>query len=112
MQVIEFLGAERLQGIRVEAIDGSSRFDLPVDGVFLEIGLTPNADAVKGLISLNENGEIPVGRDQSTEVPGFFAAGDVTDEPEKQIVVAAGAGAKAALSAYEYILKNTLMASH
>lgn len=107
MQVKEFLGRDKLQGIRVESNDGKQRFDLPVEGAFLEIGLSPNTDSVKGFIDLNENGEIPVSRDQTTSVPGFFAAGDVTDEPEKQIVVAAGAGAKAALSAYEYILKNT-----
>lgn len=108
MQVREFLGTDRLEGIRVESIDGKERFDLPVEGVFLEIGLDPNTSAVRNLVELNENGEIPVGRDQSTSVPGFFAAGDVTDEPQKQIVVAAGAGAKAALSAYDYLLGSTL----
>ena len=81
MQVIEFLGAERLQGIRVEAIDGSSRFDLPVDGVFLEIGLTPNADAVKGLISLTENGEIPVGRLRKLALgPQYLGAFTIGDQ--------------------------------
>ncbi len=106
-EVREFLGQDRLKGIRVESIDGSSRFDLMVDGVFLEIGLTPNTDAVKDLLELNEKGEIPVKPDQSTEIPGLFAAGDVTDEEQKQIVVAAGAGAKAALAAYEYILSSS-----
>jgi NADH-dependent peroxiredoxin subunit F len=110
MQVREFLGQDHLEGIRVESNDGQERFDLQVDGVFLEIGLMPNTDAVKDLVKLNENGEITVERDQSTAVAGFFAAGDVTDEPEKQIIVAAGAGAKAALSAYNYIVKSALMA--
>jgi NADH-dependent peroxiredoxin subunit F len=109
MQVREFLGKDRLEGLRVESNDGQERFDLQVEGVFLEIGLMPNTDAIKDLVKLNESGEIPVERDQSTSVPGFFAAGDVTDEPEKQIIVAAGAGAKAALSAYNYILKSALM---
>jgi alkyl hydroperoxide reductase subunit F len=108
MQVKEFYGRDKLQGIRVESNDGQERFDIQVQGVFLEVGLVPNTDAVKGLLALNEKGEIPVGRDQSTTVPGFFAAGDVTDEPVKQIVVASGAGAKAALSAYDYVLKNSL----
>jgi len=97
-----FLGEEVLSGIRLESLDGKLT-DLPIDGAFLEIGLTPNTAPVKGLLSLNEFGEIPVNRDQSTAVPGFFAAGDVTDETEKQIVVAAGAGAKAALAAARYI---------
>jgi NADH-dependent peroxiredoxin subunit F len=112
MQVREFLGKDRLEGIRVESNDGQERFDLQVEGVFLEVGLLPNTDAVKDLVTLNQNGEIPVERDQSTSVAGFFAAGDVTDEPEKQIVVAAGAGAKAALSAYNYIVKSALMVPH
>ncbi|HON37958.1 MAG: protein disulfide oxidoreductase [Desulfomonilia bacterium] len=111
MHVVEFLGREKLQGIRVASVDGSARFDLQVDGVFLEIGLEPNSNPLKNLVTLNENGEVPVGRDQSTEVPGLFAAGDVTDEPVKQIVVAAGAGAKAALAAYDYILKNSISVS-
>ena len=103
LRVTAFLGDEALTGVRVEAVDGSERFDIAVDGVFLEIGLTPNAEPLRELLALNETGEVPVQRDQSTAVPGLFAAGDVTDEPEKQIVVAAGAGAKAALAAYRYL---------
>jgi alkyl hydroperoxide reductase subunit F len=74
--------------------------------VFLEIGLVPNSAPVKDLVRLNSSGEIEVDRDQAASVPGFFAAGDVTDEREKQIVVAAGAGAKAALAAYNYLLQT------
>jgi alkyl hydroperoxide reductase subunit F len=103
LRVTAFLGDEKLTGVRVEAVDGSERFDIAADGVFLEIGLTPNADPVRDLLILNERGEVPVQRDQSTAIPGLFAAGDVTDEPEKQIVVAASAGAKAALAAYRYL---------
>jgi alkyl hydroperoxide reductase subunit F len=109
MQVMEFIGRDRLQGVRIESNDGKERSDLAVDGVFLEIGLIPNTASLKGFIELNEQGEIPVNRDQSTSVPGFFAAGDVTNETEKQIVVAAGAGAKAALSAHKYLLDNALI---
>lgn len=103
MHVREFLGEDKLSAVRLESVDGRDRFDLAVDGVFLEIGLVPNSAPVKALLRLNERGEIPVGRDQSTEVPGLFAAGDVTDEVEKQIIVAAGAGAKAALAAHRYL---------
>jgi glutaredoxin-like protein len=107
--VKEFLGEEMLSGIRLESLDGKL-LDLPIDGAFLEIGLEPNTAPVKNLLPLNKLGEIPVNKDQSTLVPGFFAAGDVTDETEKQIVVAAGAGAKAALAAARYIedLKSLL----
>jgi alkyl hydroperoxide reductase subunit F len=111
MQVMEFIGRDRLGGVRIESNDGKERSDLAVDGVFLEIGLIPNTASLKGFIELNELGEIPTNKDQSTSMPGFFAAGDVTDETEKQIVVAAGAGAKAALSAYKYLQDNALIAN-
>jgi alkyl hydroperoxide reductase subunit F len=100
--VREFLGDVKLTGVRITG-SGDDRYDLLVDGVFLEIGLLPNAAPVKGFVALNAAGEIPVGRDQSTNVPGFFAAGDVSDEPEKQIIVAAGAGARAALAADRFL---------
>lgn len=99
--VEEFRGEERLEGIRLRV--GKEYIDLPVSGAFLEIGLIPNTEPVRELLKVNDKGEIPVDRNQYTELPGFFAAGDVTDEEEKQIVVAAGTGAKAALSAYQYL---------
>lgn len=102
-EVREFLGADRLEGIRVASVDGTQNYDLAVEGAFLEIGLIPNSGPVRELVALNEAGEIPVTREQATRVPGFFAAGDVTDEREKQIVVAAGAGARAALAADRYL---------
>ena len=102
-EVKEFLGKEHLTGIRLQSTDGKQRQDLQVEGVFLEIGLVPNAAPLTNLLDLNAHGEVPVQRDQSTAVPGLFAAGDVTDEPVKQMIVAAGAGAKAALAAYEYL---------
>lgn len=103
-QVREYLGGERLEGLRIASRDGKARFDLAVDGVFLEIGLEPNSAALAGLVDLNANGEVPVDRDQATALPGLFAAGDVTDEVDKQIVIAAGAGAKAALAADRYLV--------
>ncbi len=64
---------------------------------------------MKELIKLNRRGEVPVSPDRSTELPGFFAAGDVTDVPAKQISVAVGDGALAALTAYKYLLDNHLV---
>ena len=63
----------------------------------------PNSVAVNGLIELNKWGEVPVSSACETTVPGLYAAGDVTDVPEKQIIVAAGEGAKAALQAHHYL---------
>ncbi len=109
--VRSFLGTDKLTGVRLESVDGMDRFDLNVDGVFLEIGLTPNSDPLKGLIELNEVGEVSVKKDQSTSVKGLFAAGDVTDVEEKQISIAVGQGALAALTAHKYIVQNKLSKS-
>ena len=95
----------------LESVDGKDRLDLSVDGVFLEVGLTPNSDPLKGLIELNEWGEVPVDRDQSTRMKGLFAAGDVTDVREKQISIAVGQGALAALTAHRYLVENKLTKS-
>jgi alkyl hydroperoxide reductase subunit F len=102
-RVREYLGGDRLEGVRLSGTQGEVQHDLAAEGVFLEIGLEPNSGLLEGLLELNGHGEVPVERDQSTDVAGLFAAGDVTDEREKQIVVAAGAGAKAALSADRYL---------
>lgn len=73
-----------------------------VQGIFVEIGLIPNSDFVKG-VKKNEKGEIQVTSYNETNIPGIFAAGDVTDVPEKQIIIAAGEGAKATLGAFRYL---------
>ena len=80
--------------------------DLKIDGVFIEIGLSPKSDLVKGLVELNKMGEIVINEYNMTSVKGIFAAGDVTAIKQKQIVVAIGEGAKAALGAFEYIIKQ------
>ena len=109
MVVQEILGEDKLTGIRLQSTDGKERQDLLVDGVFIEIGLTPNTNPVKDFVKLNQRGEIPVARDNSTDIAGFFAAGDATDIPEKQIIIAAGEGAKAALSATKYLKEKKLI---
>ncbi len=76
---------------------------LDVQGVFVTIGAIPNTESVKDLIKLNEYGALPADRYAKTDVPGFFAAGDVTDIRDAQIVVAAGHGCSAALSASDYL---------
>jgi alkyl hydroperoxide reductase subunit F len=106
MVINEFYGDEHLTGVIMQTTKGKNTEKLTVDGVFLEIGLVPNTDPVKELIILNERGEIPVQQDNSTSILGFFAAGDATDVPEKQIIVAAGEGAKAAISVYKYLIKG------
>lgn len=104
-QVREYFGSAHLEGLRLASTGGDVLQDLAVDGVFLEIGLTADSAPVAELLPLNEHGEVPVSRDQSTALPGLFAAGDVTDERDQQIIIAAGAGAKAALAADRYLAR-------
>jgi thioredoxin-disulfide reductase len=109
-EVDSFLGDKRLAGVAIRSLQDGQVETLEVDGVFLEIGLTPNTGPVRDLVKLNGRGEIPVRADGSTTVPGFFAAGDVTDVPEKQISVAVGQGALAALAAYTYLVERGVVA--
>lgn len=78
---------------------------LSIQGIFVEIGLIPNSEFIKG-IEKNQFGEIKVNSYSETNIPGVFAAGDVTDVPEKQIIIAAGEGAKACLSAFRYLARQ------
>ena len=79
---------------------------LPVEGIFVEVGSQPATSFVKGLVDFNEKDEIIVNpKTGETRIRGLFAAGDIDDVPYKQIVIAAGEGAKAALSAYNYLQK-------
>jgi len=102
-QTEKILGQDKVEGIVIKDLKTGNRTQLEVTGVFVEIGLVPNSDMVRELIKLNPAGEVPVNSFCETAVPGFFAAGDVTDAPEKQIIIAAGEGAKAALQAHRYL---------
>jgi len=83
------------------AVGGKER-DIPVSGVFIEAGLTPNSEMID-IVEKNKEGEIEVDCSSATTVEGIFAAGDVTNVPDKQIIIAAGEGAKACLSAFRYL---------
>lgn len=102
-QVRDIKGQDFVEGVRIKGLKSSEEKFLEVTGVFIEIGLIPNSDAVKGLAQLNKSGEILITPRNETTVPGLYAAGDVTDVPEKQIIIAAGEGAKAALQAHHYL---------
>ncbi|HTI17991.1 MAG TPA: alkyl hydroperoxide reductase subunit F [Trinickia sp.] len=78
-----------------------------LEGVFVQIGLVPNTEWLKGTIELSNRGEIVIDAKGTTSVPGVFAAGDVTTVPYKQIVVAVGEGAKAALGAFDHLIRST-----
>ncbi len=102
-KVIEIEGPDQVEGITIRDLKTSEEKKLEVAGVFIEIGLIPNSEFARGITRLNKIGEIEVNCACETEIPGLFAAGDVTNIPEKQIVVAAGEGAKAALQAHRYL---------
>ena len=80
---------------------------LTLDGVFVQIGLVPNTEFLKGTVELSRFGEIVVDHHGATNAPGVFAAGDATTVPYKQIVIAAGDGAKAALGAFDYLIRSS-----
>jgi alkyl hydroperoxide reductase subunit AhpF len=77
---------------------------IEAEGTFIEMGLKPNSQMVAHLVDLDEQGRVKVDGYARTSLPGFFAAGDVTNSFAEQVLVAVGEGAKAALSAYEFLL--------
>lgn len=99
-KVLAVAGDNMVTGIRI-ATDGNEE-SIAVQGIFVEIGLTPNSSFAKD-IKKNQNGEIIINCYNETNIPGIFAAGDVTNVPEKQIIIAAGEGSKAALAAFKYL---------
>ncbi|OGW74756.1 MAG: hypothetical protein A2Z72_07855 [Omnitrophica bacterium RBG_13_46_9] len=101
--VTAVLGDKMVTGIKIRA--RNKKDSLSVQGVFVEIGLIPNSVLAKEL-DKNKKGEIKVNSYNETNIPGVFAAGDVTDVPEKQIIIAAGEGAKASLSAFRYLAQR------
>ena len=102
-QVAAVVGDKMITGIKIKR-DGKEE-TLSIQGVFVEIGLMPNSEFAETLHK-NELGEIKVDSYNKTNEPGIFAAGDVTDVPEKQIIIAAGEGAKATLSAFRYLAQQ------
>ena len=108
-QIVKIEGKDRVTGVVVKNRKSEKEEKLKTDGVFVEIGLLPNNQSVKDLVELNDQGEVIVDCSSQTSVQGLYAAGDVTTVPHKQIVIAAGEGAKAALSAYNYLVNKSLL---
>lgn len=105
-KVTEIKGENFVNAIKVASLGQETI--LPVEGVFVEIGLIPNSEFAR-ITEKNEYGEIKVNRFNETNIEGVFASGDVTDVAEKQIIIAAGEGAKAALSAFRYLVQRKLI---
>jgi alkyl hydroperoxide reductase subunit F len=105
--ITEIIGDRFVRGVKVRSQDGGQAKEryLEVEGVFVAIGLIPNSSFLSEL-EKDDEGEIIVDNSNRSNIQGVFAAGDVTNVPHKQIIVAAGEGAKAALSAYSYLVRN------
>jgi len=108
-QLVMIEGKDRVTAVVIKNRENEKEEKLDTNGVFVEIGLLPNNESVKNLVKLNEQGEVIVDCSCRTSVKGLFGAGDVTTVPHKQIIIAASEGAKAALSAYDYLINKSLI---
>jgi alkyl hydroperoxide reductase subunit F len=93
-----------------DRVTGESKH-LDLEGIFVQIGLLPNTEWLKGTLELSPRGEIVIDDRGATSIPGVFAAGDCTTVPFKQIVIAVGAGATAALSAFDHLIRTSAPAA-
>ena len=107
-QTTEVTGnGEKVNGLRYKDRTTEELRTVELEGIFVQIGLLPNTDWLKGTIELSPRGEIIVDNRGETSIPGIFAAGDVTTVPYKQIVIAVGEGAKASLSAFDHLIRTS-----
>lgn len=107
-QTTEILGAEgKVNGLRLKDRESGEERTIELEGVFVQIGLVPNTEWLEESgLELTKHGEIATDEEGRTNLPGVFGAGDVTDVPYKQIVVAMGEGSKAGLSAFDYLIRT------
>jgi NADH-dependent peroxiredoxin subunit F len=106
-QTTEITGdGHKVNGLVYKERDSGAQQRVELEGVFVQIGLVPNTEWLKGTVELSRHGEILVDARGQTSLPGVFAAGDATTVPFKQIIIAAGDGAKAALAAFDHLLRS------
>ena len=98
---------QKVNGLVYEDRGNNAKHALALEGIFVQIGLLPNTEWLKGTVALSPRGEIIVDERGQTSLPGVFAAGDVTTVPYKQIVIAMGEGSKAALSAFDHLIRTS-----
>ena len=111
-QTTEITGADgKVNGLKYKDRATNVEHLVPLEGVFVQIGLVPNTEWLKGTVELSKFGEIIVDSHGRTNIPGVFAAGDCTTVPFKQIVIAAGDGSKAALSAFDHLIRMPVVAA-
>lgn len=104
--VVKIEGEERIESVLIKDISSQKKLKIEIEAIFVAIGFSPNSALVRDIVDLNKKGEIEIDPDCSTKTPGLFAAGDVTDVFAKRIIIASGEGAKAALAANKYLVKQ------
>ena len=110
-QTTEITGADgRVNGLAYKDRASGATHAVALEGVFVQIGLVPNTEWLRGTVELSKYGEILIDEKCGTSLPGVFAAGDVTTVPYKQIIIASGEGSKAALSAFDHLIRSPVMA--
>lgn len=108
-QSTEVVGdGQKVRGLNYLDRNSAVAHHIELEGIFVQIGLLPNTDWLKGVVGLSPTGEIQVDERGQTSVPGVFAAGDVTTAPYKQIIIAMGEGAKASLSAFDHLIRTAI----
>jgi alkyl hydroperoxide reductase subunit F len=108
-QTTEVVGdGSKVQAIRYTDRKSGESKAVELEGIFVQIGLLPNTDFLKGSVELSARGEIEVDSHGRTNVPGVFAAGDATTTPYKQIVIAMGEGSRASLAAFDYLIRSSV----
>jgi len=111
-QTTEVVGdGQKVTGIAVKDRSSGEATRIDLEGIFVQIGLLPNTDWLKGTVALSARGEIDIDARGETSVPGVFAAGDATTVPYKQIIIAMGEGAKASLSAFDHLIRSSAPAA-
>ncbi|MDX9839719.1 MAG: FAD-dependent oxidoreductase, partial [Azoarcus sp.] len=109
-QTTEVTGTDKVNGLMYKDRTTEEVKRIELEGIFVQIGLLPNTDFMKGSIELTRFGEVIVDAKGQTSVPGIFAAGDCTTVPYKQIIIAMGEGSKAALSAFDHLIRSSVEA--
>jgi alkyl hydroperoxide reductase subunit F len=99
----------KVNGLRYQDRTSNELHHIELEGIFVQIGLLPNTDWLKGTIELSKHGEVIVDAKGETSLQGVFAAGDCTTVPYKQIIIAMGEGAKASLSAFDYLIRSPIV---
>ncbi|MFC4762563.1 alkyl hydroperoxide reductase subunit F [Dyella koreensis] len=110
-QTTEVVGDDKVTGLTYTDRTSGESHRVDLEGIFVQIGLLPNTEWLKGTLKLSPRGEIEVDARGETSIPGVFAAGDVTTVPFKQIVIAMGEGAKASLSAFDHLIRMPVAAT-